>query len=202
MSRAITIALAAILALCAGCGSRPKIKRLSAGSVIVAFGDSLTFGTGASDDESYPFVLAEMMGCRVVSEGVPGENTSAGLMRLPSVLTKDQPDLIIICHGGNDMLHGQDPSITTANLNAMVSMAKGAGADVILIAVPRPALFLKPSPIYQEVAAKHGIPCNEEDLSKIISSPALMSDPIHPNASGYRQLAKSIRALITKSQSD
>ena len=52
------IAIFCLFALGAGCGSHPKIRKLRASSVIVAFGDSLTFGTGASPGESYPSVLA------------------------------------------------------------------------------------------------------------------------------------------------
>lgn len=200
MSGTRSIAILCMLALCAGCGGNPKIRKLSASSIIVAFGDSLTSGTGVSEAESYPAVLAERIGCRVVNAGVPGENTSSGIGRLPIVLEDEQPDLVILCHGGNDMLSGQDSSITIANLTAMISMVKNAGADVILIGVPKPGLFLKPAPFYHEIAAKQAIPCDVETLSRILSSPALKSDAVHPNASGYRQLAEAIQTLIGGSQ--
>ena len=132
----------------------------------------------------------------MVNEGVAGENTTSGLARLPGVLENDQPDLVILCHGGNDMLNGQDPGITIANLNAMIALAKNAGADVILISVPKPGLFLKPAAFYREIAAKQKIPIDSESLAKILSSPALMSDPVHPNAAGYGQLAESVKTCI------
>ena len=196
------IAIFCLLVLCAGCGGHSKIRKLSASSSIVAFGDSLTSGTGASLEESYPTVLAGMIGCRVVNAGVAGEDSSAGLHRLPSVLKKERPDLVILCMGGNDMLGGQDTSVTIANLKAMISMVKDTGADVVLIGVPKPALFLKPAPFYQEIAAQQDIPFNVEAVSKILSTPGLTSDPVHPNANGYKRLAEAIKALITKSQRD
>ena len=189
-----------MLALCAGCGGNPKIRKLSASSIIVAFGDSLTSGAGAGQDESYPSVLSRMIGCRVVNAGESGEDTSTGLGRLPTVLGNERPDLVILCHGGNDMLRGQDPGLTISNLNAMIEMVKAAGADVILIGVPKPALFLKPAPFYQEIATKRGIPFDAKTVTRILSTPALTSDPVHPNAGGYRQLAESINTLIGKSQ--
>lgn len=189
-----------MLAFCAGCGSHSKIRKLSAPSIIVAFGDSLTSGTGANQEENYPSVLSAILGFKVVNAGVAGEDTTAGRSRLPTVLKDERPDLVILCHGGNDMLRGQDASITIANLNAMIEMVKNAGADVILIGVPKPALFLKPAPFYQEIAAKHGISFDAKTLTKILSTPALTSDPVHPNAGGYRRLAESIKTLIRKSQ--
>jgi lysophospholipase L1-like esterase len=196
------IVILCLLVLCAGCGSSSKIRKLSSSSIVVAFGDSLTSGTGASQDESYPSVLSKMIGCRVVNAGEAGEDTSSGLDRLPSVLKNERPELVILCMGGNDMLRGQDTSITVANLNAMISMVKDTGADVVLIGVPKPALLLKPAPFYQEIAVKHDIPFSAQAVSNILSTPGLTSDPAHPNASGYRKLAESIRTLITKSQKE
>jgi len=189
-----------MLALCAGCGSHARIGRLSESSIVVAFGDSLTSGTGASRAESYPSVLSEMLGCQVINAGVPGEDTSAGLRRLPAVLEKHRPDLVLLCHGGNDMLRRQDRSITAANLTAMISMLRNAGADVILIGVPQPGLILRPPAIYEEIATRQNIPYDSDSVSAILSTPSLKSDQVHPNADGYRRLAESIRTLIRKSQ--
>jgi len=200
MGRTTFIAILCLLALCAGCGSHSKIRKLSAPSIIVAFGDSLTSGTGANPEENYPSVLSAMTGFKVVNAGVAGEDTTAGLSRLPTVLKDERPDLVILCHGGNDMLRGQDANITIANLNTMIEMVKDAGADVILVGVPKPALFLKPAAFYQEIASKHGIPIEAKTLSKILSTPALTSDPVHPNASGYKRIAEAIKTLIGESQ--
>lgn len=193
-------AVLCVLALCAGCGRHPVIGRLSESSVVVAFGDSLTSGTGANQPESYPAALADMMGCAVVNASVPGEETAAGLRRLPAVLESAKPQLVILCHGGNDLLNKLDPRSTIENLNAMITLAKDAGADVILIGVPRPGLRLKAAPFYRKIAAKHRIPFEPDTLSRILSSPALKSDYAHPNAAGYRKLAESIARLIRNSE--
>ena len=108
-------AILCVLALCIGCGGHSSIRRLSATSVVVAFGDSLTAGTGARDVESYPSVLSGMLACPVINAGVPGEDTSAGLRRLPGVLERERPQLVILCHGGNDMLNKNDYPVTKRN---------------------------------------------------------------------------------------
>ena len=93
------------LALLAGCGGNvPRLGKLVASDVIVAFGDSLTFGTGASESESYPIVLGQLIARKVVRAGVPGEVTEGGLARLQDVIDEHKPKLMIVCLGGNDML--------------------------------------------------------------------------------------------------
>lgn len=198
--RRATITILSLLALCPGCGGHGKTGTLSESSVVVAFGNSLTFGTGASKAESYPSVLSDMIQCRVVNAGVPGEVSSSGRTRLGTVLEKENADLVIICHGGNDMLHKRDEGAIKQNLGAMIASAQRAGADVILIGVPKPEQPLKAPPFYQELADKHGIPLDSDILPEILSTPSLRSDQVHPNAAGYKKMAQAIADLIRQNQ--
>src|SRR5689334_3891381 len=97
MGRILAIAFAALLA-CA-CGSKNRIDKLDANATLLAFGDSLTFGTGASPSEAYPAVLERSIGRKVVNAGVPGETSGQGLERLPEVLDEVKPKLLVLCHG-------------------------------------------------------------------------------------------------------
>ena len=97
---------------------------LAKDAVILAFGDSLTFGTGAAPGESYPAVLERLVGRRVVNEGIPGEITGEGLERLPEVLRREKPALLILCHGANDLLRFLDKRRAAANLRAMIRLAR------------------------------------------------------------------------------
>lgn len=181
------------------CSSSAKLPRLTSDAVILAFGDSLTFGTGATPTESYPAILERLVGRRVVNAGIPGEVTSEGLSRLSEALDKGKPALLILCHGGNDLLRRLDRQQTANNLRAMLRLAKERGVAAVIIAVPSPGIALSPPPFYRETAAEMGLPIEEEALTKVLSDGSLRSDFIHPNAAGYRRLAESIAVLLKKS---
>ena len=181
------------------CSSSAKSPRLASNAVILAFGDSLTFGTGATLTESYPAILERLVARRVVNSGVPGEVTAGGLSRLSEVLAREKPALLILCHGGNDLLRRLDRQQTANNLRAMIRLARERGVAVVIIAVPAPGIALSPPSFYREIAEEMKIPIEEEALTMVLSDGSLKSDYIHPNAAGYRRLAESVVALLKKS---
>jgi len=192
--------LCLICLILGGCDNRPKIARLAPDSVILAFGDSLTYGTGASREQSYPAQLERRLNVRVVNAGVPGEMSAAGLARLPGVLAEQNPDLVILCLGGNDFLHQNSKAEVKQNLRQMVSLIRASGSDVILVSVPQFGLLLSPAPLYAEVAKEFKVPLEEDTLSDVLSKPALKSDRIHPNARGYGIMAEAFAELIEQFQ--
>jgi acyl-CoA thioesterase-1 len=182
--------------LLAACGGEPDLAPLPAGAVILAFGDSITHGTGARDGESYPEVLARRTGRTVVNAGVPGEITAQGLRRLPGVLGEVRPALVILCHGGNDILRKRPPGEAARNLREMIRLSRAAGAQVVLLGVPRFGLLLDSADFYREVAAQEGVPLEADILPDVLSDNALKSDAVHPNAAGYERLAQAVEALL------
>jgi lysophospholipase L1-like esterase len=181
------------------CSTQPKLPALSNDAVIVAFGDSLTFGTGSEPAESYPAVLEKMIGRRVVNSGVPGEVTGDGLLRLPEVLEREKPALLLLCHGGNDQLRRLNQQQAANNIREMIRLAQKREVAVVLIAVSTPELSLLPPSMYREIAKELSIPVEEETLSSILANNSLKSDYIHPNAAGYHRLAESIATFLHKS---
>jgi lysophospholipase L1-like esterase len=199
MKQITTIFLLISVLICSGCGN-PKISKISDTSVIVAFGDSLTHGTGANNDESYPAVLSELLNHKVINAGIPGEDTTEGLRRLPSVLEKHKPTLIILCHGGNDILQKQETQKTINNINAIIDIIQDYDSDVILVGVPKPALILRTAKFYKKIAKQQQIPYQGKIIAEILSTPSLKSDRAHPNNEGYQQIAEAISTLIKSSQ--
>lgn len=187
-----------LLVIVAGC-SGPTIAGVGSHSKIVAFGDSLTAGYGASEEESYPAILSELLGVEVSNYGISGEDTSTGLERIPEMLADEKPTLVLLCMGGNDMLREQDPSQTKENLDQMISLIRAEGSDVILVGVPKPGLTLSVPKLYKDLAKKHGLPLEAEALRGILKKSSLKSDTIHPNAAGYRVFAEALLETIDKS---
>jgi acyl-CoA thioesterase-1 len=193
--------LAAVLLLLGltGCGEKaPRLPALSPSDVVVAFGDSLTYGTGATEDESYPAVLSKLIGRTVVREGVPGEVSAQGLARLQAVVAEHQPRLVIVCLGGNDMLRKVADAGIKQNLRAIVKSLTERGVAVVLVGVPRPSLITSAPEFYGEVAKEFGVPYEGKVVTSILYSPEMKSDPIHPNAAGYRKMAEAIAELLRK----
>ncbi|MDF1580492.1 MAG: arylesterase [Desulfuromonadales bacterium] len=200
ISRQIVLHLLLVLLLLVmtGC-DRPRLIPLSADATILAFGDSLTYGTGAQRTESYPASLAEITGRTVINAGVPGEISASGLKRLPEALAEHQPRLLILCHGGNDFLRRLGAEETAANIRAMIALARAQGVEVVLVGVPQLGLFIDTAPLYAQLAKELELPFAEDVISDILTDRELKSDTIHPNAAGYRKIAEALATLLKKS---
>lgn len=186
----------AVLVLAACGGSTQKMGKLAPDAVVLAFGDSLTFGTGASSGESYPAQLETLIGRKVVNAGVPGEESAAGLERLPGVLDEVKPAMLLLCHGGNDFLRKLDEARTVENVRAMVRLAQERNIQVVLLATPKPTLPPSLPAFYREIATGARIGFVESAMKDVLSDRDLKSDLVHPNAKGYREIAKAVEKAL------
>ncbi len=190
------VAAACLAILLAACERAPTLPRIAQHDVIVAFGDSLTHGTGASSDAAYPAVLASLTGRTVVNAGVPGDTTASALERLPGVLAEHKPRLVLLCLGGNDMLRKHPESATENNLRLMVQTIRASGAEVMLIAVPEPKLFGGAPGFYARVARDMRLPLEDDVFNEVLKDNRLKADPIHANAAGYRVVAERLAGFL------
>lgn len=185
-----------LVVLLAACDRAPTLPRIAQHDVILAFGDSLTHGTGASRDTAYPAVLASLTGRTVVNAGVPGDTTASALERLPGVLAEHKPRLVLLCLGGNDMLRKHPQSETENNLRLLVQTIRASGAEVMLIAVPEPKLFGGAPDFYGRVAREMRLPLEDDVFNDVLKDNRLKADPIHANAEGYRVVAERLAGFL------
>jgi acyl-CoA thioesterase I len=187
------------LALCACGGSAPSANRLADDAVILAFGDSLTYGTGAAPEESYPAQLERGIQRKVVNAGVPGETSAAGLERLAEALDEVKPGLLILCHGGNDFLRRMDEAAAASNVRAMIAMAREKDIPVILLATPKPTLPPSVPAFYRQIAEETGVAFEEAVVKSVLTDRDLKADLVHPNAEGYRRIARAVEKMLRRS---
>jgi len=196
--RALGSLLAALmLTLCmTGCGGGgDQLHLTSSGTTIVAFGDSVTAGTGAPADSSYPARLGEFLGVPVVNAGVPGDTTADGLRRLPRLLDLD-PWLVIVELGGNDFLRRMPAEGAEDNLAAILGALAGQGIAVVLVEVDPPVLGGAYSGLHQRLAERFGVRLVKGVVEEVLADPARKSDQIHPNAAGYADIARAVARVV------
>ena len=191
----LIISLMILLILSRQIPSTPKLS-LEKDAVILAFGDSLTYGYGAVE-YAYPLLLERLLSRTVVNEGVTGEISSIGLKRLPGLLQRYHPQVVILCHGGNDILRHQSLQELKANLTKMVILSQESGALVLIVGVPGfSPLGVTTLALYKEVAEAQYTLYEGRVLEEIEQTPALKSDQIHPNAQGYKMMAVSFSRIL------
>jgi acyl-CoA hydrolase len=191
--------LALLLSACRN--EAPRAQLLAPGAVVLAFGDSVTFGTGAGAGEDYPAALAARSGWKIVNAGIPGDTAAAARTRIEPLLAEHKPVLVLVELGGNDFLRRRPEAEVKEDLRAIVRAVKTAGAVPVLVAVPEFSLGLlglSDSAIYAALAKEEKIWLVNDVFAKVLSDDALRADRIHPNARGYRALADGIAQSLAK----
>ncbi len=175
----------------------------AAPGTVLVLGDSLSAGFGISPEQGWVRLLAERIEARglpwrVVNASISGDTTRGGLARLPELLAREKPALVILELGGNDGLRGLPLAELQGNLSRMIDAAKGTGARVLLLGMRIPPNYgprytERFHATYAELAERHGIPCVEFFLDGVAGEPALMQgDGIHPNAAAQQRLLENV----------
>lgn len=194
MWRSALLCAFASLALCSEAAELDRLPRLSPDATILAFGDSLTHGIGGSG-ENYPRRLEQLIARRVINAGAPGETTAQGRSRLPGLLSRERPDLLILCLGINDFLQGIPAEEIRANLLAMLLAAQESGVPVLLLAVP-PRGSKTVAALFADAASAGEAVLDQRAMPEVLGNLGLKADLVHLNREGYRQLADRIAARL------
>ena len=202
LRRSVVVVLG--LLFLAACGKQPQLAAIPAGHVVLAFGDSVTFGTGASPGEDWPALLGRRTGWRMVNAGIPGDTAEAAKERLGEQLQEHHPVLVMIEIGGNDFLRRRTPQAVKEDIRQLIQTAKKRQVQVVLIAVPELSLLGavtgKPSdsPIYRQLAEEEMVPVVSNVFADVLGTPDQKADQIHPNAAGYQRMTDEIFMALQK----
>jgi lysophospholipase L1-like esterase len=163
---------------------------------IVAFGDSLTAGVGADAGKTYPDELSRLIGRPVVNAGVPGNTIADAAARLRRDVLARKPGVVIVLLGGNDLLRRTDLDDAFAALERMIRDIQSTGAMVVLVGLQGLSPIGGVAGRYKALAQGTGCPFVPDVLDGIFLNPKLMSDRVHPNAEGYRIVARRIANAV------
>ena len=191
--RTILPLLLASMLLTACGGPEPVTLR---GDNIICFGDSLTFGTGAPRDKSYPAQLAEMIGQPVINSGIPGDTTDRALRRLERDVLSKSPRIVLITLGGNDLKNGVDKKTAFKNLKDIVDTIQAKGALVVFGGIRLLFWDRGYEEEYEKLAAETGALLVPDILGGLMGHEELMHDTIHPNGAGYKIMAQKFYTRI------
>jgi acyl-CoA thioesterase-1 len=119
----------------------------AASGTIVVLGDSLSSEYGIRRNSGWVQLLRERLAQQnpapptIINASISGDTTSSGLTRLPALLAKQAPDIVIVELGGNDALRGLSLDMTRQNLLEMIELSQSTGATVILAGMQIPANY-------------------------------------------------------------
>lgn len=178
------------------------------GNTLMIVGDSLSAAYGVQTEEAWVTLLRERLEEKgldqwtVVNASISGETTDGGLRRLPDLLAKNDPDVVVIELGGNDGLRGFPPNVIRQNLARMIEQVDEAGAKTLLVGMQIPPNYGKRytsafADIYPELAEEHGTELVPFFLDGIYDKEGMMQDDeIHPTAEAQGQLLENVWPVL------
>jgi lysophospholipase L1-like esterase len=167
------------------------------GTNIIALGDSLTVGVGASSKEKgYISILEQRFNITIQNEAISGDTTHDALARLERDVLSKQPDIVMILLGSNDYLRQEPIGETFKNLRAIITNIQKKGAVVILIGARGGILGDMFAEDFTVLARSTGSAFVPGVLDDILGNTKLMADEIHPNDAGYLKLADKIAPTL------
>ncbi len=175
---------------------------------LVVLGDSLSAAYGIETKDGWVNLLGQRLVAaglahRVVNASVSGDTTGAGLTRLPQVLDRHRPDLVVIALGANDGLRGVPTRQIGENLRRLVELARGAGASTLLVGVRLPpnygAAYTRGfQAALAEVAQATGVPLVPDLLAGVAEDRDLMQpDGLHPTAAAQARILDTVWAGLS-----
>lgn len=188
-------------------GTAIPTAQTQAGTILV-LGDSISAAYGMDLERGWVALLQQQLseqqsGWRVVNASISGDTSAGGLQRLPALIERHEPDIVIVELGGNDGLRGYPIAQLRSNLTQMIEISRSQGAGVLLLAMEIPPNFgarytglFRDS--YAEVARATETALAPFILEGIaLDSDLMQADGIHPTASAQPRLLDNVLPHLT-----
>ena len=173
-----------------------------AGTVLVV-GDSISAALGLDTRVGWVALLQKRLQeggfqHQVVNASISGDTSAGGLARLPALLARHSPQVVILELGGNDGLRGQPPAQLQQNLASMVQQSQQAGAKVLILGMQLPPNYGRRytqafAKVYSDLANARQLPLVPFFLEGVGGVPGMMqADGIHPAAAAQQRLLDNV----------
>ncbi|NOH71360.1 arylesterase [Vibrio pectenicida] len=170
---------------------------------LLILGDSLSAGYQMPIDKAWPTLLQNVMSQKdkdlaIVNASISGDTTGNGLARLPELLKKHNPDIVLIELGANDGLRGFAPKLIQNNLRQIIQLVQSTNAQALLMQI-----YILPNygkrytqafaDLYPATALQFNTPLIPFFLQAVITRPEwMMADGIHPNENAQPWIAEFV----------
>lgn len=168
------------------------------GTTIIAFGDSLVEGAGATAGNDFVSVLSRRLNVPIINAGKNGDTTGSALARLENRVLSQDPRIVIILLGGNDAIRRISVSETFKNLAVIIDRIHAQGAGVLLIGVRGGLLSDKYKKEFARIANEKKVSFVPDILEDIFAHTDLMYDSLHPNDKGNTLIADRIEPVLLR----
>lgn len=176
-------------------------------TVILILGDSLTEGYGVTKEQAYPHLLETELkkkfpNVRLINAGISGSTSASGESRLKWQL-KNKPKILFLALGANDGLRGQSTDALKTNLEKTIQLAQKNNIHVILAGMKIPMNYgteyrTQYESVFPSLAKTHKLDYVPFLLDGVATDKKLnLPDGIHPNADGYKKMAKMLLPTFT-----
>ena len=175
--------------------------------VLLILGDSLSAGYGMDRDQSWVHLLDIRLqqhghAYKILNSSISGDTTQGGLARLPRLLDRYQPVIVILELGANDGLRGVNPGVSRANLVSMIKQSQAVGATVLLAGIKLPPNYgpeylHRFESMYADLAVEFDTLLVPFFMDGVVFQPGMLQeDGIHPNEQGQPVLLDNVWRVL------
>lgn len=179
----------------------------AAAKTVLVVGDSLSAEYGIARGTGWVPLLGARLAqrypnYRIVNASISGDTTSGGLARLPALLARDKPAIVVLELGSNDALRGLPLNVTEQNLGAMTQRSAQAGARVLIVGMQIPPnygrdyaqRFMNVFPAVAQAGHAALVPFLLDGIAADRS--LFQADGLHPIASAQPRLMENVWKVL------